>query len=80
MTSRVKLKISVITEPIGFSLLSKLHIGSVMVLGYLIFRFKSCPFEYRAPKCKGHSLATCTVENISINEFLHKILGGKEEI
>ena len=37
----LKHKISITTELIGFSISSNLHIGSVMVLGYFIFRFKS---------------------------------------
>ena len=36
----LKLKISITTELIEFSFLGKLHIGSGMVLGYFIFRFK----------------------------------------
>ena len=36
----MKLKISITTEPIGFSILGKLHIGPVIVLGYFIFSFK----------------------------------------
>ena len=46
----LKLKISLTTEPIGFFILCKLHIGPVMVLCYFIFRFKSCngfkPFDF----------------------------------
>ena len=30
----LKLKISINTEPIGFSILCELHVGSVMVLGF----------------------------------------------
>ena len=36
----MKLKISITTEPIGFSILGKLYIGPVIVLCYFIFRFK----------------------------------------
>ena len=32
----LKLKISITTEPIGFFILGKLHIGPVMVLGYFL--------------------------------------------
>ena len=37
----LKNKFSITTELIGFSFLGKLNIGSVMVSGYFIFRFKS---------------------------------------
>ena len=37
----LKIKILVTTELIGFSILSKLYIGLVMVLGYFIFKFMS---------------------------------------
>ena len=37
----LKIKILVTTEPIGFYVLWKLLIGTVMVLGYFDFRFKS---------------------------------------
>ncbi len=36
----LKLKVSITTEPIWFSILGKLHIGPVIVLGYLILSFK----------------------------------------
>ena len=36
----LKLKISINTEPIGFSILCELHVGSVMVLGF--FQFEIC--------------------------------------
>ena len=36
----MKLKIFMIIEPIGFSILGKLHIGAGMVLGYFIFFVK----------------------------------------
>ena len=37
----LKLKISKTTEPPKLSFLGRLHIGPAMVLGYIIFRFKS---------------------------------------
>ena len=37
----LKLRISITTELIGFSISGKLHIGPEMVLGYLIFRCKA---------------------------------------
>ena len=37
----LKLKISITTETIGFSVLGKHHTGPVMVLGYFVFRFQT---------------------------------------
>ena len=51
----LKLKISITTELIGFSISSKLYKGPVTVLDYfIIFSFflaHLCPIEYRAPRC-----------------------------
>ena len=54
----LKLKISITSEPIRFSILGKLHIGPVMVFGGFIFRFKSWGgFKlFLAPLCPSESL------------------------
>ena len=59
----MKLKISITSEPIEFSILGKLHIGPGVVLGYLFFIFKnldslnpiSAPSNTETPRCYGRS-------------------------
>ena len=68
--SCLKLTISITAEPIGFSILDKFHVGSIMVLGYFIFRFESWDglklwlFECRAPRCRD-----VTASNIKLYFF-----------
>ena len=42
----MKLKISITTEPIEFSILGKIHLGNKVILGYFTFRFMAFFLHY----------------------------------
>ena len=72
----LKLKISITTELIGFSILGKLHIGPVMVLGYcwcgeILF----CPLFYLSIPCREKIKCESVVlkgHNYQIREWMEK--------